>query len=98
MTNQQLTILIHSYRKRLSTEIVRIRAALPEGSARSEQHVYTGERQAGKYSTPTTDPHRWQLQPSGDYVVLSGLVDLLADLDEAMEMLSPGEQPSVNKD
>ena len=93
MTNQQLTLLIRSYHKRLSTEIVRIRAALPEGSARSEQHVYTGERQAGKYSTPTTDPHRWQLQASGDYVVLSGLVDLLADLDQAMEILSVGERP-----
>ena len=32
MTNQQLTLLIRSFRTRLSTEISRLRDALPEGS------------------------------------------------------------------
>jgi hypothetical protein len=98
MTNQQLTLLIRSFRKRLSTEISRLRDALPEGSARREQLVFTGEGLASKHSTPTTDPRHWVSQQSGDYVALSGLVDLLADLDEATEILSAGERPPVNKE
>jgi len=98
MTNQQLTILIRSFRKRLSTEISRLRDALPEESERSEQQVYTGLRQATKLSTPTTDPQRWVSRQSGDYVVLRGLVDLLAELDEATEILSTGERAPTNKE
>ena len=98
MTNQQLTILIRSFRKRLSTEISHVRDALPEGSKRKEQQVYMGERGANKYSTPTTDPRHWEWQQSGDYVVLSGLVALLAELDEATEILSAGERPAGIKD
>lgn len=98
MTNEQLTVLIRSFRKRLSTEISRLRDALPEGSERSEQQVYTGIGQAGKFSTPTNDPHRWVSQESGDYVVLMGLVDLLVELDEAMEILNTGERPPVKSE
>lgn len=98
MTNQQLALLISSFRKRLSTEISRLREALPETSERKEQQTFTGVGKAGKFSTPTTDPQRWRAQPSGDYVVLSGLVDLLAELDEAMDILRAGEQAPVNKE
>jgi hypothetical protein len=92
MTNQQLIVFIRSLHKRLSIEIARVRAALPEGSARSEQQVYTGGGKAGAYSTPSTDPHRWSVQQSGEYVALVGLIDLLAELDEATEILSGGER------
>jgi len=64
----------------------------------SEQQVYTGIGQAGKFSTPTNDPRRWVSQESGDYVVLMGLVDLLAELDEAMEILNTGERPPVKSE
>jgi len=98
MTNQQLTILISSWRKRLGTEIAHIRAALPEDSARSKQQVYTGAGKPGMYSTPTTDPQRWSVRQSGEYVLLAGLVDLLADLDEATEILSAGERGPGTKE
>jgi hypothetical protein len=98
MTNQQLVLLIYSFRKRLSGEISRLREALPEGSERKEQQIYTGGGEANRRSTPTNDPRRWATEQSGDYVLLSGLVDLLTELDEAAEILRAGEQPPVNKE
>lgn len=93
MTNQQLIVLLRSFRKRLSTEIARIHTALPEGSERTEQTVYTGDGQPGKFSTPATDPRHWAVQKTGEYVVLAGLAELLAELDEATAILSAGERP-----
>ena len=98
MTNQQLALLIRSFRKRLSAEIACLRDVLPEGSERKDRPVYVGVGRANKFSTPTNDPRRWISEQSGDYVVLSGLIDLLAELDEATEVLSAGEQPPVNKE
>ena len=98
MTNQQLTILIRSFRKRLSTEISRVRDALPKGSEKKEQQIFTGMGTASKFSTPASDPQRWRSQQSGDYIVLSGLVDLLTELDEAAEILGAGDRPPVNNE
>jgi len=81
MTNEQLLILIRAWRNRLEREIHYVRELAPDSWHREE--VTPWMELLGE-------------RQEGDFIELAGLKALLAELDKAVEILTPPKSSTSN--
>lgn len=82
MTNEQLFILIRAWRSRLDREIHHVREFAPDSWHREE--VTPWMELLGE-------------RQAGDFIELAGLKALVAELDEALEILQPSKKKEDGK-
>lgn len=91
MTNEQLATLLQSYVNRLDAEIDSLRETLPDEAERYMEWWDKGKKTACGVLFPDSlfegSPDRFEERPTGDFVILDGLLQFVSDLEDAIEAL-----------
>lgn len=91
MTNEQLAALLQSYVARLDTEIDNLREVLPDEAGRYMEWWDKKKETTCSMLFPVSlfekSPDRFEERPTGDFVVLDGLLQFVSDLEGAIEAL-----------